>query len=72
MVSWGFTGLAGVKTTLSGLSNFDGAGVGVVVFKTDDAPTTQILPSTSSAAAVAISLAGVPNLVPEIKTPVFE
>ena len=41
--------------TLSGLSTFAGVGDAVAVAGEDDAPSTQMLPSLSIAAAVAIS-----------------
>ena len=72
LVSEVFVEVFGEISTLSGLSNLVGVGLGVLLTDELDAPTTQIDPSASNEADVAISLFVLPNLKFQSGTPVFE
>ena len=72
MVSEVFVGVVGEISTLSGLSNLLGVGFGVLFTTRFDAPITQIEPSESIAADVAISLLVPPNLKLQSGAPALE
>ena len=58
--------------TLSGFNTFAGVADGLAIAGEDDAPSTQMLPSLSIVAAVAISSLGHPNRKFHIGAPIDE